>query len=892
MRLFLLLTLLLGSTLLQAQTSQDVTVALSANVTVSPASIQLNWSNPTASAISIKRRLKGAGSGLWTNVFSETNSLSTTFTDINILEGKTYEYSIKRTAGTLTAYGYAHVAVLEPLVDYRGKLLIFIDSTTADLTGVELKLFEDGIRGDGWQTVPIKTGPASTVQSIKNKIIELYNADPTNVKAVLLIGDVPIPYSGNFAWDGHPDHNGAWPSDNYYADVNGLWTDNQVNTTNPSRDANDNVPGDGKFDQSYIPSPAELMVGRIDFRHLSPATFGATPTELIKRYFIKNHLWRTGQYRVSQKALVDDNFGYFGGEAFASSGYRNAYPLVGESNVVNADFLNDTDTSSYLLGYGCGAGSYDSAAGIGNSTQIANDSINIVFFNIFGSYHGDWDYENTPLMPSILASKGGVLTCAWAGRPHWFMQALASGETIGYCTKETVNAQYNTEYPNSTGRSGAHVALLGDPTVRAHIVAQVEQLTFANTCSTVILNWTAAPDTGIIGYHIYRADNIDGPYLRLSTNLVSTLTWEDITPPNGQSWYQVRAVRIDSAPGGGLFYNNSSGIIRTNTFTASPLVNITVSNEISCSTPESTLNATAQEGFVGTLYWHQDDVFFLNNPIQVSFPAMYELIVTDNTTGCSFYYPVEVKGDFETPTIFATQTNSQLTCTVTEVPFFATISSSSPYSTVWTGPGDFGPANQFIQEPGVYCLVATTISSGCSSSYCLTVTQNTPNIVVPAVSTGCIDGSSNGTIQVTPIPANFSYTYLWNTGAITPNLSGLAPSVYTVTVTDVQSGCTAENTIEVALISGTQENASINKQVVSPNPAHESVTSTLEMNSTQSIRATLTDANGRIIYFKQHDGAQQHQFQFDTSQLPEGIYFLWFYTETGVSFEKVLVHHP
>ena len=91
------------------------------------------------------------------------------------------------------------------------------------------------------------------MQSIKDQIVANYNADPNGVKAVLLLGTVPIPYSGDFAWDGHADHYGAWPSDAYYADVNGVWTDNSINDTSPGRAANVNVPGDGKFDQSYYP---------------------------------------------------------------------------------------------------------------------------------------------------------------------------------------------------------------------------------------------------------------------------------------------------------------------------------------------------------------------------------------------------------------------------------------------------------------------------------------------------------------------------------------------------------------------------------------------------------------------------------------------------------------
>src|SRR6185436_1061279 len=96
----------------------------------------------------------------------------------------------------------------------------------------------------------------------------LYNADPTHVKGVLLIGEVPVPYSGSLAKDNRPDHVGAWPCDAYYGDVDGIWTDNTVNLPNTARSANRNVPGDGKFDQNTLPSAVEIPVGRLDFRHL------------------------------------------------------------------------------------------------------------------------------------------------------------------------------------------------------------------------------------------------------------------------------------------------------------------------------------------------------------------------------------------------------------------------------------------------------------------------------------------------------------------------------------------------------------------------------------------------------------------------------------------------
>ena len=565
MRLLSTLFFFLAINILSAQSSKDVTVPLSATVASGPTSITLNWPNPGNAGLLIRRRIKGQGGSAWQQVLNQSSSNLTTITALNVTEGQVYEYSIQRNLNNINAFGYVHVAINAKPVDSRGKILIFVDSTNADALGVELVRLKNDMRGDGWWPIPFHTGPSSTVQSIKDQILASYNADPANVKSVLLLGDIPVPYSGNTAWDGHtPDHLGAWPSDAYYADVNGAWTDVSVNNSAPNRDANDNIPGDGKFDQSYLPSNAELQIGRVDFSRINATAFGvADQIGLMKRYLDKDHNWRIGNYAVQNKALVDDNFGYFNGEAFASNGYRNAYPLVGEANIVEADFFDGTEAQTYLLGYGCGGGNYNGAGGVGSSSNFATDSINIVFSNLFGSYFGDWDYESDPFMPSALASRGGILTCSWAGRPHWFNQALASGETIGYCNKETMNAQLNSAYASAFGKGGAHTALLGDPTIRAHVVKPATNLTLSTPdCQGVRLDWTASADS-VSGYHIYRAPSQDGPYTRLTTDLITSTNYKDNNPLQDTLFYQVRAIKNVTTPGGGTYANNSIGPIKS-----------------------------------------------------------------------------------------------------------------------------------------------------------------------------------------------------------------------------------------------------------------------------------------------------------------------------------------
>jgi hypothetical protein len=792
----LAILMLFAQMLLQAQTSQDAAVAITANVALDPSKITLNWTVNAPSTVALRRRLKGGAGNFWTTLINQTNSTTATYEDTSVEMGKTYEYSLRVTANNVTAYGFAHVAVLEPVVHQRGKILVFIDEATADAVGNELKIFKDAMRGDGWQPMPFKTGPTTTVEWVKSQIVEAYADDPTNVKAVLIIGPVPVPYSGNLTWDGHPEHAGAWPADTYYSDINGLWTDNAVNNPNMARAANNNVPGDGKFDQTNMPSAAELQVGRIDFSHLSTTTFGASPIELTKRYLLKNARWRTKQYTVPEKALVDDNFGYFSGEAFASNGYRNAYPMVGANNVVAGDFF--TDEGAYLFGYGCGPGSYTSAGGVGSSTNFATDSINMVFTSIFGSYHGDWDYETDPLMPAALASKGGILNCIWAGRPHWFLQALASGETIGFCTKETMNAQYNNQYGYTFGMGGAHVALMGDPTVRARMVAPPTNLTSQILCNGVRLNWTASVDTGLLGYHIYRSPGLDGPYDLASPALINGSTWTDNAAISDTMYYQVRAIRLESTPGGGIYHNNSIGPIVRTIYQAQPSPTVQISNpgtSLTCSAPTLVLTALAANPNPGGQFTYQ--WFGPNNAAlgtastqNVDQAGTYTVVATSDLN-CTASATTTVLANNAPPSVALPP--ALLTCSQT-IPVLQL--PSTPTNFTYTYGGTVYLPGQTITGIvlGNNAVLVTNTATGCTATEVFEVQIDTevPGLSVnaPITTLTC----TQPTVSLTAISPTPNVTYKWTNQSGTvlstdPLLVVSAPGTYTVVVTNA-AGCT------------------------------------------------------------------------------------------------------
>lgn len=71
-----------------------------------------------------------------------------------------------------------------------------------------------------------------------------------------------------------------------------------------------------------------------------------------------------------------------------------------------------------------------------------------------------------------------------------------------------------------------------------------------------------------------------------------------------------------------------------------------------------------------------------------------------------------------------------------------------------------------------------------------------PVISISGTNVNC-QGGSTGTVSTSVTGGSGSYSYLWNNGEVTPNLSGLSAGIYFVNVTDNVSGCTSMNLYNV-----------------------------------------------------------------------------------------------
>jgi len=577
LQIFVLL-LATGVSGLQAAVPREFAVDLTATVSDSAPRITLSWTQQAQANITaqkIHRRLKGGTT--WVKL-ADLSTTQTSYADASALAGVEYEYWMERSLSLSpnTAMGYISAGVKVPEVHSRGKLLLVIDDTMVSPLAPEIDVLKQDLVGDGWTVVTITAPRTGTAISTKALIKAAYDADPTNVKQVYLLGHVPVPYSGLMAVDGHGDHYGAWPADGYYGDMDGTWTDASATQSYMTTDRLYNIPGDGKFDQSTFPSLVELQVGRVDLQNLgrSPCAADATiETTHLRAYLARAHAFRhkLGAYAaIPRRSLIRDTWGTaFGSSPFALTGWAGAYTCVGGAidEVPQKQWFSETYAGgkSYLWGHGNGGGNFEYASEVGSSTDFGHWPSRVVFVSVFGSYHGDWDSKDN-LMRSILSGNATgdslALCCFWQGWPNWFVHSLGMGETLGYMTRGSMNAGLaggGGYVPQGSSSRSTHLGLMGDPALRMHMVEPPRKLSASTSSGQVVLSWAASSETGVQGYHVYRATSPAGPFTKLTSTAQAGTSYTDTTTAAGTPYnYLVRTVKLESAPGGS-YYNLSVG---------------------------------------------------------------------------------------------------------------------------------------------------------------------------------------------------------------------------------------------------------------------------------------------------------------------------------------------
>lgn len=360
-----------------------------------------------------------------------------------------------------------------------------------------------------------------------------------------------------------PQHTGAWPADLYYTCLAGPWTDATVTEIGADSAGNHNIPGDGKWDQIAMPSPALMEISRIDCYNMP--TFTTSETTMMNSYLARDHAYKMNTLPMRHRGIISDNFGYFSGEAFAQNGWRNMSPLVSKDSLtINAStYIASMADSSFQWAFDCGGGTTISAGGIGSTSDYATNPVNGIFMMSFGSFFGDWNSTDDFLRAPLCASTPALTNC-WAGRPNWFFHHMALGDNIGYGALLTQNN--NGLYtPTGYGAEWIHVALMGDLSLRTDYILPVSNIVITTGYHQgAKLTWTPSPDPAVNGYYVYRADSMYGYFQRLNTTMLTTTSFTDTVGTSSLKYYQVRPVKLTATPSG-KYYNLGIGVTDTAT---------------------------------------------------------------------------------------------------------------------------------------------------------------------------------------------------------------------------------------------------------------------------------------------------------------------------------------
>jgi hypothetical protein len=186
---------------------------------------------------------------------------------------------------------------------------------------------------------------------------------------------------------------------------------------------------------------------------------------------------------------------------------------------------------------------------------------------------------------------------------------------------------------------------------------------------------------------------------------------------------------------------------------------------------------------------------------------------------------------------------------------------------------------------GTY-TVTVTDANGCSINGSFTVSEPTNPIIVNGVVTATSGATvADGVVDITVSGGTAPYTYNWNNGAVSEDISSLLPGVYVVIVTDA-NGCTTTTSYTVSFNVGIDKSIIENGLNIYPNPAKDEINIELDANNLAE-RIVLINMIGSVIY----DATPiSSRFNIDVKSYPNGIYFINIYVGKDVITKKVVIN--
>ncbi|OQP57554.1 hypothetical protein A4R26_23805 [Niastella populi] len=295
----------------------------------------------------------------------------------------------------------------------------------------------------------------------------------------------------------------------------------------------------------------------------------------------------------------------------------------------------------------------------------------------------------------------------------------------------------------------------------------------------------------------------------------STLAGSSTTPGVSYSWSNAGGV-IASTPSTSVTIpgnytltvtNPANGCSSTSQVSVSQdtiaptAVSATHNGTITCITPGITIEATVSSGNLN-YSWSGPNGFSASTlSASITRGGTYVFTATSPTNGCTATASTIVEENTTPPGEISINNSGIINCLTSSV----TISGSSSSSGVdyrWEGPNGYiaSSALATVTHGGQYTLTATNPVNGCTSSKSTIVTENTAPPEITFSNSGPITcANPEVTLTVTSNSANASYLWLGDDfiSDQPTTITGI-PGLYIITVTDLVTGCSVTDFMEVA----------------------------------------------------------------------------------------------
>ncbi|MEM7103504.1 MAG: choice-of-anchor L domain-containing protein [Bacteroidota bacterium] len=209
----------------------------------------------------------------------------------------------------------------------------------------------------------------------------------------------------------------------------------------------------------------------------------------------------------------------------------------------------------------------------------------------------------------------------------------------------------------------------------------------------------------------------------------------------------------------------------------------------------------------------------------------------------------------------------------------STSGGTPPYVYLWDNGEVTNPATNL--NAGTHSVTAFD-NNGCFVSASVDITEPLP-LEVNLTSTNPINNDGIATAFI--FGGTQPYTYLWNIGATTGEITGLGSGQYSVTVTDA-SGCTATDVTSLINV-GVEEIPGLQNFNLYPNPGSGLFLLQLAFEQQKELEISIYNIIGQQL-FSLRENALQLNREIDLTTQSDGVYLLVIKTREGTFTERLV----